>query len=111
MTAIEAVHTEASNGTLHGTRPVSGPQGRSPRPAGQDRGPGPGVTCMVQADRYCVDVLTQISAVTRALQEVALGLIDDHVRHCVLDPAGTGSADAAGKLDEPNAALRRAVRL
>ena len=52
---------------------------------GQNRG----VTRMIDQDRYCIDVLTQISAVTRALQEVALGLLDDHIRHCVVDATRT----------------------
>jgi DNA-binding FrmR family transcriptional regulator len=46
-----------------------------------------GVARMVDDDRYCIDVLTQIAAVTRALQEVALGLAGDHLRHCVIDAA------------------------
>ena len=70
-----------------------------------------GVTRMVDADRYCIDVLTQISAITRALQEVALGLLDDHVRHCVLDAASTDPITGAAKFDELNVALRRALRL
>ncbi|MDT9696628.1 MULTISPECIES: metal-sensitive transcriptional regulator [Streptomyces] len=57
---------------------------------------------MVDEDRYCIDVLTQIGAVTRALQEVALGLLDDHARNCLLtaarsdpeDPATRGSANS-----------------
>ena len=65
-----------------------------------------GVTRMVQADRYCIDVLTQISAVTRALQEVALGLLDDHVRHCVLDAAGADPIEREAKFAELNDALR-----
>jgi DNA-binding FrmR family transcriptional regulator len=58
-----------------------------------------------------IDVLTQVSAVTRALQEVALGLLDDHVRHCVLDAARDGSADGEEKLAELAEAMRRALRL
>jgi CsoR family transcriptional regulator, copper-sensing transcriptional repressor len=70
-----------------------------------------GVTRMVTEDRYCIDVLTQISAVTRALQEVALGLLDDHIRHCVLDAARDDTDEGAAKLDELTNALRRALRL
>jgi CsoR family transcriptional regulator, copper-sensing transcriptional repressor len=47
-----------------------------------------GVRRMVEEDRYCIDVLTQVAAVERALEAVALGLLDDHVRHCVLDAEG-----------------------
>jgi DNA-binding FrmR family transcriptional regulator len=70
-----------------------------------------GIARMVDDDRYCIDVLTQVSAATRALQEVALGLLDDHVRHCVLDAARTDPTDAAQKLAELNDTLRRALRL
>jgi DNA-binding FrmR family transcriptional regulator len=70
-----------------------------------------GIARMVEEDRYCIDVLTQVSAVTRALHEVALGLLDDHVRHCVVDAARTDSPDAQVKLDELTTTLRRALRL
>lgn len=70
-----------------------------------------GIARMVEEDRYCIDVLTQVSAVNRALQEVALGLLDDHVRHCVLDAARDGSAEGEEKLAELGQALRRAMRL
>ncbi len=70
-----------------------------------------GIARMVDADRYCIDVLTQVSAVTRALHEVALGLLDDHLRHCVVDAARSDSRDAQVKLDELTTTLRRALRL
>lgn len=70
-----------------------------------------GVTRMVDQDRYCIDVLTQISAATHALHEVVLSLLDDHIRHCVLDATRTDSGDGAAKLDELTVALRRALRV
>ncbi|KAF5990743.1 metal-sensitive transcriptional regulator [Streptomyces sp. WAC00263] len=70
-----------------------------------------GVTRMVEDERYCIDILTQISAVTHALQEVALGLLDDHARHCVLDAARLDPETAEAKLDEMTTALRRTLRL
>jgi DNA-binding FrmR family transcriptional regulator len=70
-----------------------------------------GVARMVAEDRYCIDVLTQISAVTRALQEVAVGLLDDHVRHCVIDAARADPAEGAAKLDELTVAVRRMLRI
>jgi CsoR family transcriptional regulator, copper-sensing transcriptional repressor len=70
-----------------------------------------GITRMVNEERYCIDVLTQVSAVTRALQEVAMGLLDDHLRHCVVDAARSDSADAQVKLDELTTTLRRAMRI
>ena len=70
-----------------------------------------GISRMVEQDRYCIDVLTQISAATRALQEVALSLLDDHVRHCVSDAARRDPGDAEGKFDELTRTLRLALRL
>ncbi len=66
---------------------------------------------MVEADRYCIDVLTQVSAATQALRQVALGLLDDHLRHCVVDAARSGPAETEAKLDELALALQRALRL
>lgn len=71
-----------------------------------------GVEGMVDDDRYCIDVLTQVSAVTRALQEVAVGLLDDHVRHCVLDAARSDPVELGEqKFAELADTLRRALRL
>ncbi|MFF5156004.1 metal-sensitive transcriptional regulator [Streptomyces sp. NPDC000348] len=70
-----------------------------------------GISRMVDDDRSCIDVLTQISAATHALQEVALGLLDDHVRGCVTDAARTRHADAEEKFEELTGALRRTLRL
>lgn len=70
-----------------------------------------GVARMVDSDRYCIDVLTQISAISRALQEVALGLLDDHVRHCLLDAAHAGPGEADEKLSELSSTFRRTLRL
>ena len=66
-----------------------------------------GIEGMVETDRYCIDVLTQISAVQAALDKVALGLLDDHAHHCVLD-AGEGERDA--KTEELMAAVGRLMR-
>ena len=70
-----------------------------------------GISRMVTDDRYCIDVLTQISAATGALQEVALGLLDDHVRGCVTDAARTDPAQAEEKFHELGATIRRTLRL
>jgi CsoR family transcriptional regulator, copper-sensing transcriptional repressor len=66
-----------------------------------------GVQGMVDDDRYCIDVLTQISAIQAALDKVALGLLDDHARHCVMDAA---PGDKAYKTDELMAAVGRLMR-
>ena len=69
-----------------------------------------GLQRMVEEDEYCIDILTQISAVTRALQGVALGLLEDHVHHCVADALASGSSDAEEKVAEATDASRRLVR-
>jgi DNA-binding FrmR family transcriptional regulator len=66
-----------------------------------------GIEGMVEDDRYCIDVLTQISAVQAALDKVALGLLDDHAQHCVM---GAGDADRGEKTDELMAAVGRLMR-
>ena len=66
-----------------------------------------GIEGMVGDDRYCIDVLTQISAVQAALDKVALGLLDDHARHCVM---GAGEDDQAEKTHELMAAVGRLMR-
>lgn len=66
-----------------------------------------GVQGMVEDDRYCIDVLTQISAVQAALDKVALGLMDQHARHCVIGAEGEAQAD---KTDELMAAVGRLMR-
>ena len=66
-----------------------------------------GVQGMVEDDRYCIDVLTQLAAVQAALDKVALGLLDEHARHCVLDAAGDEQVD---KTDELMAAVARLMR-
>ncbi len=69
-----------------------------------------GLQRMVEDDRYCIDVLEQVSAATRALQSVALELLDDHLAHCVADAVTAGGDEAAAKLDEASAAIARLVR-
>ena len=69
-----------------------------------------GVQRMVEEDTYCIDVLTQISAATKALEAVALGLLDEHLSHCVTDAIHTGGDTASDKLREASAAIARLVR-
>jgi CsoR family transcriptional regulator, copper-sensing transcriptional repressor len=68
-----------------------------------------GLQRMVERDVYCIDVLTQVSAASRALQGVALGLLDEHVRHCVRNAAGD-SEDAERMVTEATRAIERLVR-
>ena len=65
---------------------------------------------MVDEEKYCIDILTQISAITKALEGVALGLLDDHLRHCVLDAAKLGGNEAEAKIQEASDAIARFVR-
>jgi DNA-binding FrmR family transcriptional regulator len=65
---------------------------------------------MVDDDSYCIDVLTQISAATRALQSVALELLDDHLGHCVREAIASGGPEAEAKVAEATAAIGRLVR-
>jgi DNA-binding FrmR family transcriptional regulator len=67
-----------------------------------------GIERMVEEDRYCIEVLTQISAVQAALDKVALGLLDGHARHCIVDGQATGSAEELS--DELMAAVGRLMR-
>lgn len=69
-----------------------------------------GIAKMIDEDKYCIDVLTQISAVNSALQSVALGLLDEHLNHCVSHAAAEGGAEAEIKLAEASAAIARLVR-
>ena len=80
---------------------------RMKRIEGQARG----ITKMIDDEKYCIDILTQVSALTRALQGVATGLLDDHLKHCVLDAAKKGDEDAAiTKIQEATDAINRLVR-
>jgi CsoR family transcriptional regulator, copper-sensing transcriptional repressor len=69
-----------------------------------------GVQRMVDDDAYCIDVLTQISAATKALQAVALELLDQHLEHCVADAVREGGEAADAKIEEASAAIARLVR-
>jgi CsoR family transcriptional regulator, copper-sensing transcriptional repressor len=73
---------------------------------GQIRGLGR----MVENDEYCIDVLTQISAATKALEAVSLGLLDEHLKHCVADAIASGGAEADAKVREASDAIARLVR-
>ncbi len=69
-----------------------------------------GLQRMVDEDAYCIDILTQVSAMTKALQSVSLGLLTDHMNHCVLDAASKGGDEAQAKIDEAMAAIARFVK-
>lgn len=105
------------------------PNGGCPHTAPQNQGPGyvtdksrylarlrriegqaRGIHRMVDEEQYCIDILTQISALTSALENVALGLLEEHLRHCVTDAAKEGGDVADAKIAEATAAIRRLVK-
>ena len=69
-----------------------------------------GLSRMVESDAYCIDILTQISAATKALESVALQLLEDHLAHCVREAVAAGGPDADAKVAEASAAIARLVR-
>jgi DNA-binding FrmR family transcriptional regulator len=69
-----------------------------------------GLQRMVDEDTYCIDILTQVSAVNKALQSVAVGLVEDHLNHCVRDAVASGGTEADDKVAEATAAIARLLR-
>ncbi len=69
-----------------------------------------GLHRMVEEDKYCIDILTQVSAATRALESVALGLLEEHLGHCVAEAIAEGGDTAAEKVREASDAVARLVR-
>src|SRR5690625_1473219 len=69
-----------------------------------------GIHRMIDEDTYCIDILTQISALKSALENVALALMDDHIAHCVVDAARAGGPEAEAKLKEASQAIARLVK-
>ena len=69
-----------------------------------------GLQKMVEDEKYCIDILTQVSAMTKALQSVALGLLDEHLSHCVVQAAVAGGPEADEKIREASEAIARLVR-
>jgi DNA-binding FrmR family transcriptional regulator len=121
MTTVPPTEHAAGHDTAHGTAHDTehghdGPHGyisnkddylkRLRRIEGQARG----LQGMVTDDKYCIDILTQVSAMTSALQSVALGLLNDHLSHCVVDAVATGGDEAQAKLKEAGDAIARLVR-
>ncbi|MBB1031434.1 metal-sensitive transcriptional regulator [Dietzia sp. SLG310A2-38A2] len=69
-----------------------------------------GLQKMVEEDKYCIDILTQVSAMTRALQSLSLNLLEEHLGHCVAGAIEHGGPEAQAKLAEANAAIARLVK-
>jgi DNA-binding FrmR family transcriptional regulator len=69
-----------------------------------------GIQRMVEEDKYCIDVLTQISSINKAMQSVAVGLLNEHLHHCVAHAMAEGGAEADAKIAEATAAIERLVK-
>ncbi|HEY9311085.1 metal-sensitive transcriptional regulator [Williamsia sp.] len=69
-----------------------------------------GLQRMVEEEKYCIDILTQVSAMTKALQAVSLGLLEEHMSHCVIDAAREGDEQGQAKIREATEAIARLVR-
>lgn len=69
-----------------------------------------GIHRMIDEEQYCIDILTQISSLTSALRNVGLALLDDHMRHCVMDAAQEGGEAAEQKIKEASDAIARLVK-
>jgi DNA-binding FrmR family transcriptional regulator len=69
-----------------------------------------GISRMVDEEKYCIDILTQVSATTKALQAVSLGLLEEHLGHCVVNAAAAGGDEADQKIQEAVDAIARLVR-
>ena len=69
-----------------------------------------GIQRMVEEEKYCIDILTQVSAATKALQALALNLLDDHMAHCLVDAARQGGVEQEQKLKEASEAIARLVK-
>ena len=69
-----------------------------------------GISRMVEQDTYCIDVLTQVAAATKALQAVSLGLLEDHMSHCVIHAARSSDAEGRAKIREASDAIARLIR-
>jgi DNA-binding FrmR family transcriptional regulator len=70
-----------------------------------------GLQKMIEADTWCPDVVTQVASATRALQEVAIGLLSDHLRHCVVRAMHSSQAEGGHTLDEVTGTIRQVIRL
>ena len=69
-----------------------------------------GIARMVDEDRYCIDVLDQVASVTKALQSVAVGLVHEHLAHCVADAVAESDEAGRAKIDEATTAIARLVK-
>ncbi|GAA3835798.1 metal-sensitive transcriptional regulator [Brevibacterium ammoniilyticum] len=69
-----------------------------------------GIAKMIDDDKYCIDILTQVSAATAALHGVSINLLEEHIAHCVVDASAAGEDEARKKIEEASAAIARLIK-
>ena len=69
-----------------------------------------GIAKMIEDDKYCIDILTQVSAATAALHAVSINLLEEHIAHCVVDASAAGEDEARKKIEEASAAIARLIK-
>ena len=110
MTDTTLTDTAAADGTAHAAHGYITDKDKYLNRMRRIEGQARGIHKMVEEEKYCIDILTQISALTSALEAVAIGLLDDHLKHCVLDAAKLGGPEADAKIAEATQAIARLVR-
>jgi DNA-binding FrmR family transcriptional regulator len=104
---MEPVDTEAAPGHPHG---YIGRKDDYLKRLRRIEGQARGLQRMVEDEKYCIDILTQVSAMTKALQAVSLGLLEEHLSSCVVEAAKVGGREAEEKVREASEAIARLVR-
>ncbi|QGU05950.1 metal-sensitive transcriptional regulator [Corynebacterium hylobatis] len=110
LTPDQTVPSDEAAGTCHTTHGYINDKDRYLARLKRIEGQVRGIHRMVDEEQYCIDILTQVSAVNSALRNVALGLLDDHMRHCVRDAAQSGGEAADAKFQEVTDAIARFAR-
>ena len=110
MTARTARTTTADGATAPEVRGYASSKGAHLKRMARIEGQVRGIARMIDEDKYCIDVLTQVSAATKALQAVSLALLEEHLAHCVANAVAAGGDEGAAKLKEASEAIARLVR-
>ena len=110
MTEIPSDRHASSGGAATNTAGYIGNKDAYLRRLRRIEGQARGLQKMIDDDKYCIDILTQVAAMTSALQSVALGLLDEHLNHCVVGAVAAGGDEAELKLKEASQAIARLVR-
>jgi CsoR family transcriptional regulator, copper-sensing transcriptional repressor len=120
MSATGSLEATALGADQHRPPPVARPRATRGYASGKDdylarlrkiEGQVRGLHRMVEADTYCPDIVVQVASATRALQEVAVGLLNDHLHHCVTNAARTSESQGEASLAEMAATIRQVIRL